>query len=266
MEIVLLIIAGVVLYFLYNSFQDYMKNPYNKNEQVENESFKAEYNIQNTPYKIQTTDEKIAKTEFGILAKILHCLSSADGKICELEQEMIKNMLDDIALELSDYPSARKDLQKIFDENKENIDVLAQNFANETKGEYKKRLKVIEFLFALAYADGTLSDNEREMIIDCAALFELDNDDFNKLYDEFEMMYKNDVEMDKARALEILELDSNYNREQLEQNYKQKIKEKKQNILLNKNLNKNFMDNSAKFLREIDAAYEILKNDCEPKD
>ena len=255
MEILLLIIAGAVLYYLYNGFQDYMKNPYKIEDK---EQYKKEYNIDDTPYVPETTRDRIQKTEYGILTMILKCIASVDGKICKLEQELLKNMLDDIANELSDYKDARLVLQDIFDNSNEDLDDLASKFSSLTKGEYKRRLKVIEFLFAIAYADGHLDDSEREKIIDVAAIFELNNDDFNKLYDDFENEYSHNIEISKEKALEILGLDENYTKNDLENAYSDKIKENKQNVLLNKNLNKNFNDTSTKILRDIDGAYKIL--------
>lgn len=255
MEIILLIAAGVVLYYLYMGFQEYMKNPYKKDE---NSGYKDEYNIQDTPYVEQKPEDKVKKTEFGILVCLLQCLAKSDGKICKLEEELIHDMLDDVSKELSDYKDSRLILQNIFDNNQDSLDDLAYEFANLTKGEYKKRLKVIEFLFALAYADGSLDENEREKIIDIAAIFELNNDDFNKMYDDFENIYSKSIEMDKNQALKILELKEEYTKEELEISYKDKIKESKQNILLNKNLNKNFQNTSLPILRNIDEAYKIL--------
>lgn len=255
MEILLLIIAGVVLYYLYNGFQEYMKNPYKIDN---NQQYKSEYNIDDTPYVPDTPQDKIKKTEYGVLVAILKCIANADGDVCKLEQELVSNMLDDIANELSDYKDARSILQDIFDNNSDGLDDLAQRFANLTKGEYKRRLKVVEFLFAIAYADGNLDDIEREKIIDVAAIFELNNDDFNKLYDDFENEYNNNIEMSREKALEILGLDESYTKDDLDNAYSDKIKENKQNILLNRNLDKNFNDVSTKNLRDIDSAYKVL--------
>lgn len=255
MEVILLIIAGVVLYYLYNGFQDYMKNPY----KIENnQQYKSEYNIDDIPYVPDSPQDRIKKTEFGVLAAMLQCIASADGNVCKLEQELINDMLDDIANELHMYSDARILLQGIFDNNSDSLDDLAQRFAELTKGEYKRRLKVVEFLFALAYADGKLDEIEREKIIDVAAIFELNNDDFNKLYDDFEREYSSGVDMDTQKALELLGLDESYTKDDLDNAYSNKIKENKQNVLLNKNLNKNFNDVSTKILRDIDSAYKVL--------
>lgn len=253
MEILLLIIAGVVLYMLYNSFADYMKNPYKIQQKDE---ISSEYQPSDNPYTEITNEDRIRKTEFGILTQILAHIAQSDGKICELERELLGNLLDDIAVELQDFKNARESLDIIFNEaNNSDLDELANAFVDATKGEYKKRVKVIEFLFALAYADGNLDEAEREKIIDVAAIFELNNDDFNRIYDDFEHKYKENLIIKESEAIKVLGLDKNYTKDELENAYHSKIKEKKQNIF--KSLNKGF---DYKSLREIDEAYKVLKN------
>lgn len=262
MEILLLVIAGIVLYMLYTSFSDYMKNPYKLPSQ-DIDGFKNEYKPQDNPY-IQLTDEdRIKKTEFGILAQILAFIAKSDGKVCALERELLNDLFDDMAKELNeynDYKDALGSLQKIFDEVGANadLDALANAFVEATKGEYKKRVKVVEFLFALAYSDGVLDESEREKIIDVAAIFELNNDDFNKIYDDFERKYSDSVVVSKDKALELLNLSEGFTRKELESAYQSAIKDKKQNIF--KNLNKSF-DND--ILREIDSAYRLLGESLE---
>lgn len=258
MEILLLVVAGIVLYMLYNSFSDYMKNPYKLPSEDFGDSFKREYKPEDNPYIELTDEDRIKKGEFGILSQILAHIAKSDGKVCDLEHELISEMLNDMAVELNqynDYKDARGSLQSIFDEaTKESyLDNLANAFVEATKGEYKKRVKVVEFLLAVAYADGELSEAEREKIIDVAAIFELNNDDFNRIYDDFEARYNNGVEITQDKAMALLGLEAGFTRKELENAYHKAIKDKKQNIF--KSLNKPFDSES---LREIDSAYKVL--------
>lgn len=252
MEVLLLIIAGVVLYMLYNSFTDYMKNPYKAQQQEE-----VEYKPSDNPYTEITNEDRIRKNEFGILTQILAHIAKSDGKVCKLEKELLNDILDDIANELQDFKDARESLDIIFNEavKNSNLDELANAFVDATKGEYKKRVKVIEFIFALAYADGSLDEVEREKIIDVAAIFELNNDDFNRIYDDFENKYNQNQKITKSNALKLLDLDKDFTLQELENAYHQKIKGKNQNIF--KSLNKSYDSDS---VREIDEAYRVLKD------
>ena len=258
MEILLLVVAGIVLYMLYNSFSDYMKNPYKLPSEDFSDSFKREYKPEDNPYIELTDEDRIKKGEFGILAQILAHIAQSDGKVCDLEHELISEMLNDMEVELNqynDYKDARGSLQSIFDEatKESDLDNLANAFVEATKGEYKKRVKVVEFLLAVAYADGELSEMEREKIIDVAAIFELNNDDFNRIYDDFEARYNNGVEITQDKAMALLGLEAGFTRKELENAYHKAIKDKKQNIF--KSLNKPFDSES---LREVDSAYKVL--------
>ena len=258
MEILLLVVAGIVLYMLYNSFSDYMKNPYKLPSEDFGDSFKREYKPEDNPYIELTDEDRIKKGEFGILAQILAHIAQSDGKVCDLEHELISEMLNDMEVELNqynDYKDARGSLQSIFDEatKESDLDNLANAFVEATKGEYKKRVKVVEFLLAVAYADGELSEMERENIIDVAAIFELNNDDFNRIYDDFEARYNNGVEITQDKAMALLGLEAGFTRKELENAYHKAIKDKKQNIF--KSLNKPFDSES---LREVDSAYKVL--------
>lgn len=258
MEILLLVVAGIVLYMLYNSFSDYMKNPYKLPSEDFGDSFKREYKPEDNPYIELTDEDRIKKGEFGILAQILAHIAQSDGKVCDLEHELISEMLNDMAVELNqynDYKDARGSLQSIFDEatKESDLDNLANAFVEATKGEYKKRVKVVEFLLAVAYADGELSEMEREKIIDVAAIFELNNDDFNRIYDDFEAKYSKGVKITQDKAMALLGLEAGFTRKELENAYHKAIKDKKQNIF--KSLNKPFDSES---LREIDSAYKVL--------
>ncbi len=257
MEILLLVVAGIVLYMLYNSFSDYMKNPY-KLPSDDDSGLVREYKPEDNPYIQPTDEDRIKKGEFGILSQILAHIAQSDGKVCALEREMISEMLNDMAVELNqynDYKDARGSLQSIFDEatKESDLDNLANAFVEATKGEYKKRVKVVEFLLAVAYADGELSEMEREKIIDVAAIFELNNDDFNRIYDDFEARYNNGVEITQDKAMALLGLEAGFTRKDLENAYHKAIKDKKQNIF--KSLNKPFDSES---LREVDSAYKVL--------
>ena len=97
------------------------------------------------------------------------------------------------------------------------------------------------------------------MLIDIAAFFELSNEDFNRLYDEFEALHEQKEVLSKERALELFDLKQNYTQDELRARYVELTKEKKGNILGNKNVGKSLLDGGAKDLREIEEAYKILQ-------
>ena len=274
MEIVLLLIAGVVIYFLYNTLQDYLKNPLHQNPQNmpfgSNSADNTPINFDN-PYQMQDPwVGKIKSNEFSILAAIIARVVWSDEQICPLEKQLLDEILSDMAAESKNPRLSKEELEEIVQKEQTpsiSLDELCESYAALTKGEYKKRLKVVEFLFALAYADGKLEDSEQESIVDIAAYFEIANDDFNAIYNAFEKEYADELKMDLEQAKTIFELtDTNeLDKAKLSEKYHNLIKQTKQNIFDNKNINKSFQDTSLTHLKEIDKAYSILLELLESK-
>lgn len=274
MEIVLLLIAGVVIYFLYNTLQDYLKNPLHQNPQNvpfgSNNADNTPINFDN-PYQMQDPwVGKIKSNEFSILAAIIARVVWSDEQICPLEKQLLDEILSDMAAESKNPRLSKEELEEIVQKEQTpsiSLDELCESYVALTKGEYKKRLKVVEFLFALAYADGKLENSEQESIVDIAAYFEIANDDFNAIYNAFEKEYADELKMNLEQAKTIFELtDTNeLDKAKLSEKYHNLIKQAKQNIFDNKNINKSFQDTSLTHLKEIDKAYSILLELLESK-
>ncbi|MDE6979344.1 MAG: TerB family tellurite resistance protein, partial [Helicobacter sp.] len=163
--------------------KDYLANPksYGSLKKQETPEFDDPYS------DFRNQNDQPFSREHAVLVGLLAKLARIDGHVCELEERLVDEILDDIA-QASETPTQTKEalLQHFRYEqtNATNADDLAIEYVRLTKGEYKKRLKVVEVLLMLAYADGTLDENEREVIHDVAAYFQLSNDDFNSVYDQ----------------------------------------------------------------------------------
>lgn len=251
MALVVIIIAGVVLYYLWNTLREYLSTEENVKRFKDGELFREQIAIEREP----SFEEKIALSEYGVLAGILGYVGNADGEICELEKQMAYSLLDDMANEMSKAGNKEEileTLQNIFLSSNKDIQTLAKSFLELSKGEYKKRLKVVEFCFALGYADGILNDETKEAILDVGAFLEIDNNDFNAIYEDFEKNY--DVEVTPQEAKEIF---GEYT--DLQSRYEELIAKGKQNILEEKTHNKPITKESLVQLQKIQKAYEILK-------
>lgn len=268
MEIVLLILAGVVIYYLYITLQEYLKNPVSVERKDLGSTPQEEYNFTQDPYIQADPLGKLRKSEFGIMSLIVAKIAPNSDKK-EAEAILIEGILEDMAsTSTQNFTNSNllEDLQEIFRSSQKDLQSLEQlckNYLQATYGEYKKRLKLIEFLFALAYADGTLDEYERENIIDVAAFLELDNNDFNQIYDDFETQNQVVLQVDRSKSLSLLGFQDsadNFTQKALKEKFELALKSSKQNILEIKNINKNFALTSFPKLREIINAYNFLKS------
>lgn len=271
MEIILLILAGAVVYYLYITLQEYLKNPItplSKDSSIATTNKNEDYDLSLDPYVNADPLDKLKKTESGLMVAIANRFLFLSKSLDNLENNPTKKALIDGFIEglskqiAGAFEEPKKSLQEIFraTDTSEDLQSLCKMFLQSTYGEYKKSLKLIEFLFALAYSDRELDENEKENIIDIAAFLELNNDDFNQIYDDF--LAQNDViiNMTHQEALSLLAIEEPFEKEALEGKFELLIKEKIQSVLDVKNINKSFAKNTFPKIQEIQSAYNFLQS------
>lgn len=255
MELILFLIAAGIIFYLYKTFQSYLSNPVVPTDidtlQLQRQQ---EYIIEEKP--ILTEKEKLKNSEYGIIISILGKLSVADSKSCILEEKLVKSIIEDMS---RDVDKPQELFLEIYREShNDDIQELAELFANETIGQYKKRLKIVEFMFALSYADGNFSKEEEDSIINVAAILEIENDDFNNLYDSFKALNEKYTPPTKEEALNIFGLQEGFSRDELDFKYNELFSKNRQNVLDPKSLSKTYNDSDSQNLRKISDAYALL--------
>lgn len=267
MEILLLITIVIIALAIMN-FKDYLYNPH-KRPRIENSTFPPddEFDRKYDIYVTPTKEEKIRNGEYGLIVGILSKLAHVDGRVCELEFELIENTIEDIANQILMQSAMHQReeiidiLHEIFNNTYEDLEELTYSYANFTKGQYKRRLKLVEYMLSLAYADGNLGDSEREVILDVAAFLEIDNGDFNKLYDDFANFYSNQSNsMSVSEAYKILGVEIDDDSEKIKKKYKSLVRENHPDILQHKELDSSIIETHTKKLQDINEAYELIKN------
>ncbi|MFT2705780.1 TerB family tellurite resistance protein, partial [Helicobacter pylori] len=159
MEIILLIVAAVVLFYFYNTLKEYLKNPLNPKTKTE------EYDLKNDPYLLVQSSplDKFKQTQTGAYMRLL--------KFLDIQKNALDNALRTLFINELEQPlnseqqTLAKELLNEPVDKKENFESLCQEIADHTHGEYAKRLKLVEFLMLLAYADGVLDSKEKELFL-----------------------------------------------------------------------------------------------------
>ncbi|QOQ98517.1 TerB family tellurite resistance protein [Helicobacter winghamensis] len=268
---ILLLVTIVILAIAFINFKDYLNHSH-KRPQIDSQGNSQDFNQYQNPYKNQpqpqelSREDKIRESEYGLIVGLLAKLAQSDGKVCELELELMENTIIDIgdALMLQSAMYQKDEilgiLHKIFETTTQSVEELTTRYAERTKGQYKNRLKLVEYMLSLAYADGKLGENEREIILDVAAYLEIENADFNALYDAFEKFYANNTQtkslQESYRILGVSEEDS---MEQIKSAYKKLVREYHPDILHHKGLDESIIEKYTEKLQEINVAYEAIK-------
>lgn len=68
----------------------------------------------------------------------------------------------------------------------------------------------------LAYADGILDSKEKELFLDVGAFLQIDNQDFNELYDNFERFNAIEIPMSLEEAKSLFEIQTHTTKQDLE--------------------------------------------------
>ena len=92
-------------------------------------------------------------------------VSKADGKVCELEAEVLKHTFNDISSHFENAEEIREKLKILYENEKHSFDNLidiCNKLYNLTKNEYHKRIKIMEYLLNLAFIDKDFSSAEKD--------------------------------------------------------------------------------------------------------
>jgi len=215
----------------------------------------------------QTLKGDLREHEAGLLVSLMAKVAKADGRVCELEAELLKHTFSDIARVFDDAEAIREELKAIYEREIQSFDntiIIAQKYFKLTKNEYAKRLKVMEYLLNLAFIDASFSKTEFMITEDIANALEIKRADFERLIAGFEAFYANKATQ-KALGIEqayaILGAHASEDMESIKKKYRALVKEYHPDILMGQGKEQSIIDAATTKLQEINEAYEMIKKE-----
>ena len=203
--------------------------------------------------------------EAGLLVALMAKVAKADGKVGELEAEIIKHTFTDISTHFQNSQEVRENLKKLYEQEKDsfaNLMTICERLYSLTKTDYSKRLKYMEYLLNLSFIDGDFSKQEQEITEDIAQALKIEQKDYINLISNFENFYKNranEKALSLEKAYEILESNPNDDDSTLKKNYRNLVKKYHPDIITGQGASQNIIDEATTKLQEINEAYEIIK-------
>ncbi|WP_419672916.1 DnaJ domain-containing protein [Aliarcobacter butzleri] len=246
MELVVLAVVIVILFFIGKNY---------KTEEFKNINLKQK--------EIFSGD--LLNHEAGLLVALLAKVAKADGKIGELEAEILKHTFTDISSHFQNSQEVRENLKNLYEQEKEvfeNLVVICDRLYLLTKHDYNKRLKYMEYLLNLAFIDADFSKAEQEITEDIAQALKIEENDYFRLISNFENFYKNkenEKTLTLEKSYEILESNSSDDDATLKKNYRNLVKKYHPDIISGQGASQSIIDEATKKLQEINEAYEIIK-------
>lgn len=248
MEIVVLLVVIAILFFIGKNY---------KTEEFKNINLKTKDRFEGD----------LLHHEAGLLVALMAKVSKADGKVCELEAEVLKHTFNDISSHFENHEEIRGKLKTLYENEKHSFDNLidiCNKLYNLTKHEYHKRVKIMEYLLNLAFIDKDFSPTEKMITEDIANALKIKTEDFNNLINTFEAFYAQQASnkaISLEKAYEILESNPSDDAATLKKNYRSLVKKHHPDIISGQGAAQNIIDEATKKLQEINEAYELIKKD-----
>ncbi len=205
--------------------------------------------------------------EAGLLVAMMAKVAKADGKVSELEAEILSHTFTDISNHFENSEEVREQLKSIYKKEMnsfENTIDVAKKYLKLTKREYAKRLKVMEYLLNLAFIDNDFSKTEFMITEDIANTLEIKKADFEQLIASFEHFYaskQNTKELSLQKACEVLGVSLDDDMAAIKKSYRKLVKENHPDIVAGSGASQSIIDEATAKLQEINEAYEILKKE-----
>ena len=202
--------------------------------------------------EIQESEQIFATGVIALAAK----LSKIDGVVTRDEIATFKKIFE--------FPSSDESIIKqLFNSAKEDA-YNYTNYANQLSQHFteKKILKeILNSLFAIAYADKVLHQNEEKMLLNISKIFGIDEESFKRiksLYD-FNILSPDNEKLN--RYYRLLGVSENDSMETIKKKYRNIIKDYHPDKIQGKGLPEEFIDFANKKLIDFTEAYnEIKKN------
>jgi len=217
--------------------------------------------------KKQTLKGDLEEHEAGLLIAMMAKVAKADGKVSELEAEILSHTFTDISNHFENNDEVREQLKAIYKKEMNSFDntiEVAKKYLQLTRGEYSKRVQVLEYLLNLAFIDNDFSQTEFMITEDIANTLEIKKSDFEAMIAQFEHYYsqkQNSKQLSLEKAYEVLGVSASDNIETIKKKYRQLVKKNHPDIITGQGASQSIIDKATKKLQEINEAYELIKKE-----
>ncbi|WP_060825679.1 DnaJ domain-containing protein [Sulfurospirillum cavolei] len=230
------------------------------------------YNADDYAQKIHVNEKQTLKGdlrehEAGLLVALMAKVAKADGKVNELEAELLSLTFSDIARVFEESERVREELKAIYQTEMQTFDntlVISKKYLKLTQNDYAKRLKVMEYLLNLAFIDGEFSQTERMINEDISDALEIRRADFERMIEQFKTFYTHKAEQKRygiQNAYDVLGVSPQDDMESIKKKYRALVKEYHPDILMGQGKDQSMIDAATAKLQEINEAYETIKKE-----
>lgn len=208
---------------------------------------------------------KVQQAFFEATFSVMGCIAKADGRVSEQEIAMAREVMNRMGLD----DTARRQAIEYFNQGKSSdfdIDHALQKLRGAALGRRDLIQMFIEIQLGAGYADGTLEDNERQLLIKICTTLGLSEADFERL----DAMIKAQIHshqpgrtggMSMEDAYAILDIDASVSDAEVKKAYRRLTSQHHPDKLAAKGLPPEMMKIAEEKTHEIRTAYERIREE-----
>mgnify|MGYP000727101891 CR=1 FL=1 len=214
--------------------------------------------------KLLNSKEDFANSDLGLFIALVAKVAKADGRVQELEAQLISNMFDDICRVFNDKDKARAIMKEIFNEAKqtnEGTKELAEQLHLKLGKSILKRRQFMSFLIQLAFVDNGISEDEDKVLRIISDALKIDSYVYDSIKNRFENMTKNkSSSISENDAYKILGVSPSDDMDTIKKKYRKLVREYHPDILRSQDKDDAYIEEATAKTQEINQAYQVIKD------
>jgi len=213
--------------------------------------------------KTASSKESFRQSELGLFIALVAKVAKSDGRVDELEAQLIGIMFDDISRIFPNKEKTRAILKEIFNEEKEKIDdtkEVAEDLNTLLGRSQLKRKQYVEFLIQLAFVDGGVSSEEDKILRVIVEALHISTSDYSAMVSRFEAMLKNKQQtMTVEEACKILGVNETDDMNSIKKTYRKQVRQYHPDLIKSQDKDEAYIAESTAKMQELNQAYDLMK-------
>lgn len=215
--------------------------------------------------KLSNSKELFKASELGLFISLVAKVAKADGRVQELEAQLIGMMFDDISKLFDEKEKTRAIMKEIFNEEKQkdnDTKEIAQALNKLLGRGMMKRKQFIGFLIQLAFVDNGISKDEERVLHEIIQELNISKEEYDAIVNKFDSMMKNKTQtMSLAEACKILGVNENDDMNTIKKVYRKLIREYHPDIIISQDKDERYIEEATAKTQEINQAYQVIKDE-----
>ena len=213
--------------------------------------------------KLSSSKELFRESELGLFIALVAKVAKADGRVDELEAQLIGIMFDDIAKVFDEKEKTRAIMKEIFDEEKQRDDdtkEIAQALNKLLGRSMHKRKQFVGFLIQLAFVDNGISAEEDKVLREIVHELNITPEGYEAFVNKFKDMMKNKQQtMSSKEAYAILGVKQSDDMNVIKKAYRKLVREYHPDIISSQDKDETYIEEATSKTQEINQAYQVIK-------